>query len=229
MRYPDLFITGTDTEVGKTLVSAALVSALRERGLRAAGIKPLASGARPGPEGLRNEDGETLWAVSSPGYEYADINPVALEPAIAPHIAAAEAGRSLVARELAAAVRPAQIGDRLVVEGVGGWLVPLSDTETMEDLALLLGFPVVLVVALRLGCLNHAMLTAARIRAVGLDLVGWVATEPEAQAARRDENFACLRETLGAPCLGRVPNLDRPEAERVRRYLRLPSQSDPSS
>ena len=208
--------------MGKTLVSAALVTSLRERGLRAAGIKPVASGSRATPEGLRNEDGETLWAVSSPGYEYGDINPVALEPAIAPHIAAAEAGRSLLARDLAAAVRPAQTGDRLVVEGVGGWLVPLSDTETMEDLARLLGFPVVLVVALRLGCLNHAMLTAARIQAAGLPLAGWVATEPEPEAARCDENFAHLRQTLDAPCLGRIPFLSAPEPARAARFLDLP-------
>ena len=213
------FVTGTDTGVGKTLVSAALVLALRERGFRAAGIKPLASGAARTREGLRNEDGNLLLSVSSSGYDYEHINPVVLEPAIAPHIAAEEAGVRLSARQLAAAANPVQTGDRLVVEGVGGWLVPLSDAESMADVAQLLDFPVLLVVALRLGALNHALLTAEQIRQQGLTLGGWVATEPDPDTARRDANFAYLKHALPTPCLGRVPFLETPTPERVRDYL----------
>lgn len=217
--HQSCFVAGTDTGVGKSLVSAALVLAMREQGLRAAGIKPLASGAEATPEGLRNEDGNLLLSVSSPGYDYDRVNPRVLEPAIAPHIAAAEAGVRLSARELATAATPARAGDRLVVEGVGGWLVPLSQSETMEDLARLLNLPVVLVVALRLGALNHALLTVDRIQRQGLDLAGWVATEPEPGAARRDANFAYLQETIEAPCLGRIPWLEQPTPERARSCL----------
>ncbi len=175
----NLFITGTDTEVGKTLVTCALLHAIRARGETAVGLKPVASGSRPTPDGLRNEDGEALLAASSPGPAYAAINPLAFEPAIAPHIAAEEAGEALTVARLLQGITPGPVADWRLVEGVGGWRVPLSGRETMEDLALALDYPVILVVALRLGCINHALLTADRIAQVGLPLASWVATEPD--------------------------------------------------
>lgn len=206
-----LFVTGTDTEVGKTVATCALLHALRARGETAVGLKPIASGARRTPEGLRNEDGEALLAASSPGVTYEQVNPLVLEPAIAPHIAAADLGESLTVDRLMAGIAEPPPADWHLVEGVGGWRVPLSADETMEDLALALGAPVVLVVALRLGCLSHALLTADRIRSVGLPLAGWIATEPDPEQSRLDENFDTLVQWLPAPCLGRLTYQSPPD------------------
>ncbi|MEA5445719.1 dethiobiotin synthase [Gammaproteobacteria bacterium AB-CW1] len=207
----NLFITGTDTEVGKTLVTCALLHAIRARGETAVGLKPVASGSRPTPDGLRNEDGEALLAASSPGPAYAAINPLAFEPAIAPHIAAEEAGEALTVARLLQGITPGPVADWRLVEGVGGWRVPLSGRETMEDLALALDYPVILVVALRLGCINHALLTADRIAQVGLPLASWVATEPDPEQSHRQENFQTLARLLPAPCLGRLRHNPRPD------------------
>ncbi|MDQ2070174.1 dethiobiotin synthase [Natronospira bacteriovora] len=217
----NLFITGTDTEVGKTLVTASLLHAIRARGETAVGLKPVASGAERTAEGLRNEDGLALLAASSPGFHYDQINPLVLEPAIAPHIAAEEVEVDLTVERLLAGITPGPSADWRLVEGVGGWRVPLSGRETMEDLALALAYPVVLVVALRLGCLNHAMLTADRIRQVGLPLAGWIATEPDPCQSRRDENFATLQQWLPAPCLGRLPWAESPDPKRMAGLLDL--------
>jgi len=206
-----LFITGTDTEAGKTLATCALLHAIRARGETAVGLKPVASGAERTAEGLRNEDGLALLGASSPGFSYDQINPLVLEPAIAPHIAAEDVQLDLTVERLLAGVTPGPTADWRLVEGVGGWRVPLSSRETMEDLALALNYPVILVVALRLGCLSHALLTADRIRQVGLPLVGWIASEPNPEQSRRDENFATLEQWLPAPCLGRLPYAERPD------------------
>lgn len=208
----NLFVTGTDTEVGKTLVTCALLHAARAGGETAVGLKPVASGAERTAEGLRNEDGEALLAASSPGFAYEQINPLVYEPAIAPHIAAAEAGESLTVARLMAGITPGPPADWRLVEGVGGWRVPLGERETMEDLALALNYPVILVVALSLGCISHALLTADRIREAGLPLAGWIATEPEPEQSRREENFATLNHWLPAPCLGRLAHSPRPDA-----------------
>lgn len=210
-----LFVTGTDTEVGKTLVTASLLHALRGRGETAVGLKPVASGAERTAAGLRNEDGEALLAASSPGYAYEQINPLVLEPAIAPHIAAADVGESLTVDRLLAGITPWPEADHCLIEGVGGWRVPLNEQETMEDLALAIEAPVILVVALRLGCLSHALLTADRIRAVGLPLAGWVATEPRPGQARVDDNVATLKAHLNAPCLGRLDHTPSPDPARM--------------
>ena len=198
-----VFVTGTDTGIGKTYASAALLASLRARGLRAAGMKPVASGCRVTAAGLRNEDAETLIAASDPAPAYADCNPYAFEPAIAPHIAAREAGVEVELAQLRDAyARLARGADRVVVEGVGGWLAPLSDTLMQADLARALALPVILVVGLRLGCLNHALLSARAIRADGCTLLGWIANRIDPTMARAEENLATLRARLEAPLLG---------------------------
>jgi len=204
------FVTGTDTGVGKTLVSGALLRVLRERGLRVAGMKPVASGCIATAAGLRNEDALVLARESSLRLPYAQVNPYAFEPAIAPHLAAAEAGVRIDLEGLAAGCEAllAQV-DRVVVEGAGGWRVPLNDTETIADLARRLRLPVVLVVGLRLGCLNHALLTAAAILADGLPFGGWVANAIDPGFARAAENLASLQERLPGPFLGAIPALSR--------------------
>lgn len=216
------FVTGTDTEVGKTHVAAALLYAWRKEGLSVGAMKPVASGCRVTPEGLRNGDAETLIAQCSRTPSYQAINPYAFEPPIAPHIAAAETGvtidlESLVgqARQLAGQV------DRFLVEGVGGWLVPLSDSATTADLAKRLGYPVLLVVGVRLGCINHALLTAAAIAQQGMTLAGWIANGVDPDCARPEAIVDTLQARLSAPLLGSIPWLENPLPERLAGYLRL--------
>jgi dethiobiotin synthetase len=198
------FVTGTDTEVGKTAISCALLRAAADAGLRTAAVKPVAAGC---DEDGRNEDALALMASMTESLDYAQVNPVALPDAIAPHIAAERAGRRLQARQLAGLCRGVASGpaDFVLVEGAGGWRVPLSGRETLADLARELGFPVILVVAMRLGCINHALLTAEAVRRDGLPLAGWVANQPVAEPmACYAENLDTLRAALPAPCLGEV-------------------------
>lgn len=197
------YVTGTDTGVGKTRASRALLANLRARGLRASGMKPVASGCEATPDGLRNEDAEHLIAASDPRPAYADCNPYAFAPPIAPHIAAREAGREIALDPIRGAyARVAAAADRVVVEGVGGWMAPLSDTLMQADLAHALELPVILVVGLRLGCLNHALLGARAIRADGCRLAGWIANRIDPAMDRVDDNIDTLRARLDAPLLG---------------------------
>jgi len=213
-----VFITGTDTGVGKTLFSAALLLRLGEAGVRAAACKPVSAGCRREAGRLVNADAELLAAVAPLGAPLETVNPVALEPAIAPHIAAADERRLLDAATLAAACRVAGSGgEYTVVEGAGGWLVPLNATETLADVAAALQLPVILVVGLRLGCLNHALLSAAAIRSDGLALAGWVANTMGFPMPRLEENVATLSERLGAPLLARLPACDA-DSEAGRAY-----------
>lgn len=201
------FITGTDTGVGKTLVTAALLHAARARGLRAVGLKPVAAGCTPRDGRLVNDDALALQAASSESLAYGDVNPVALPDALAPHLAAERAGVAVAAQPLVAHCRSvaARGADLVLVEGAGGWVVPLNARETLADVATALGWPVVLVVGLRLGCLNHALLTAAAVRAAGLPLAGWVANSPGPEMDAFAGNVAALEARLGAPRLGTVP------------------------
>ncbi len=201
------FVTGTDTGVGKTLVAAALLLAAGARGARTIGLKPIASGAVATPAGLRNEDALTLLAAMNRELPYDEINPVVLAPAVAPHIALAAGGLALDVAALHARCLPAlaRPHDFAVVEGAGGWRVPLNHAETLAGLARRLGFPVVLVVGLRLGCINHALLTAEAIRADGLELAGWVANHVDPGMSCPAENLATLDAMLGAPRLCVVP------------------------
>jgi dethiobiotin synthetase len=199
------FITGTDTGVGKTLVACALLHAFAARGYSTVGMKPIASGAERMRAALRSDDVERLIAAASVAAPRHLVNPYCFEPPIAPHIAAQRAGTSieldLIARchdELAAAA------DMVVVEGVGGFLVPLGPRIDVATLAVRLGLPVVLVVGMRLGCLNHALLTAEAIAARGLALAGWIANHVDPEMAAADENVRALEERLAAPLVARI-------------------------
>ncbi|MBP6582747.1 MAG: dethiobiotin synthase [Chromatiaceae bacterium] len=209
-----LFVTGTDTACGKTEVSLGLVQVLRQRGLKVQGMKPVASGCEAGPRGLRNADAQRLRAQSSRLVPYAWVNPYAFSPPIAPHIAAREAGVEIsldLIRERADTL--AAQADCLIVEGVGGWRVPLGPDLAVSDLPRALGLPVILVVGLRLGGINHALLTAESILARGCHLVGWVANQIDPGLARREENLAALSSLIRAPCIGFIPWLVASTAE----------------
>ncbi len=208
------FITGTDTGVGKTVVACALLQAFAAAGRRTQAIKPVASGCEHTPQGLRNADALALQAAMNTVLPYAQVNPVALEPAIAPHLAAAAAGQPLCVADLAEHCRAlmAGHGGLTLVEGAGGWRVPLNDTETLADLARALALPVILVVGLRLGCINHALLTAEAIRRDGLLLAGWVANTVEPALPEGAAIVATLQQRLPAPCLGVLPWLPQPDA-----------------
>lgn len=202
------FITGTDTGVGKTCVSVALMHALRARGKRVLGMKPVAAGCTATPEGLRNEDAEQLRQAASFLVPYEQVNPYAFERAVAPHIAAQRMGVSLDLDYIAATASAlAAQADCLVVEGVGGWRVPLTGPLGVNDMAVRLGLPVILVVGLRLGCINHALLTAESIERSGLPLAGWVANLIEPEMEMVAENIRELSVRLPAPLLGLVPYL----------------------
>jgi dethiobiotin synthetase len=214
------FVTGTDTGVGKTLVTAALLRRLRESGTRVAGMKPVAAGSIAGPEGPANEDALLLQAESSVRHPYATVNPWLFEPAIAPHLAAAEAGVTIDTARIMAALAVLHAGaDVVLAEGAGGFLVPLDAARSFADLPALLGMDVLLVVGLRLGCLNHALLTAEAVAQRGLKLAAWVGNTIDPQFARRDANVATLTARLPAPCLGIVPWMPEPAVGRAAAAL----------
>jgi len=202
-----IFVTGTDTGVGKTLVSCALIHALRGRGLRVAPMKPVAAGAIEVDKRLVSEDTLALLAACSTLKPAAElVNPFLFREPMAPHVAAEREGRQItLAPILQAFDALATRSDMVVVEGVGGFVVPLGPTIDTRDLALALQLPVVLVVGLRLGCLNHALLTTEAIRAAGLSLAGWVANAIDPAMAVPDDNVAALKARLPAPLLGRIP------------------------
>lgn len=215
------FITGTDTDVGKTLVTAALLYQAGQQHLQTIGLKPLAAGCEQTPEGLRNADALLLQRYASVQLSYDQINPVALEAAVAPHIAAA--GRQLSADRLAAYCRGAlmQKADLVLVEGAGGWRVPLNPRENLSSLVKLLELPVILVVGMKLGCLNHALLTVEAIARDGVQLAGWVACQTDAQMHCFDENLTSLQQRIRAPLLGVIPWLDQPDPAVASTYLDL--------
>jgi dethiobiotin synthetase len=217
------FVTGTDTNVGKTLVSAALLHLATQQGLSTFGLKPVAAGCDLTPEGLRNSDALLLQTHSSIKLPYDQINPFAFAEAKAPHIAAAEEKRRLSLDRIEGFCRGALAtrADLRLVEGVGGWRVPLNDRESMSGLPQRLGLPVILVVGLRLGCLSHALLTAEAINLDGLRLVGWVANLVDPGMASVRENIATLKFRIPAPCIGEVPWLVEPTVEQVAAYLSL--------
>jgi dethiobiotin synthetase len=222
------FVTGTDTEIGKTTIAAGLLHAARLQGLSTAAAKPVASGCRRTADGLRNDDALALLAQCSLPLRYEEVNPFAFAPAIAPHLAAREAGVRLDVASLLPAVQTilAKGADFSLVEGAGGWRVPLAGEENLSDLAIALGLPVILVVGVRLGCINHALLSAETIARDGLPLAGWVANIVEPKTARLEENLATLCERLPAPCLGRVPHLAQANAAAVAAHLNLELLAD---
>jgi len=214
------FVTGTDTGIGKTRVSAGLLKALAKSGMKSVGMKPIASGAEQTPAGLRNEDALALQAAASLKRDYALVNPYCFAPPVAPHLAAREAGIEIQLDTLRAAYGElCQEADAVVVEGVGGWQVPLSETLELPDLAREFGLPVLLVVGMRLGCLNHALLTARAIRADGLELLGWVANAIDPDFQRPEANLATLQAELGAPLLGQLGYAPKARAESIAESL----------
>jgi len=226
MTKKSYFVTGTDTGVGKTMVSAAILHAARAMKKRTLAMKPIASGCERTPEGLRNEDALILQNAISEPLAYELINPVALEPAIAPHVAAEQAGRHITVDRLVGFCRGLQIrpGDLLLVEGAGGWRVPLNDRETYGEFPRQLAMPVILVVSLKLGCINHALLTAEAIRNDGLILAGWVAnrTDPDPMSCEQD-TLNYLINHMASPCLGILPWLEQSRPEMLASYLNIES------
>ena len=208
------FITGTDTGVGKTLVSRLLLEALEHAGQFAVGMKPVASGCRATDAGWRSDDALELMAASGASVAYADVNPYALAAACAPHIAAHEMGMEIqLEKILTSFQRLQQKSPWVVVEGVGGWMVPLGERLTMADVARALRLPVILVVGLRLGCLNHALLTVEAIRRADIPLAGWVANQIDPAMTHVPENIATLETKIPAPLLARFPYRSPPNGE----------------
>lgn len=217
---PAYFLTGTDTEIGKTFITCALLHRARNDGLKAAGLKPIAAGTDA--QG-RNDDVEAICAASNADLPRDVINPYCFAPPIAPHIAAAESGRSIEFSTITAACQSArQSADWVIVEGVGGFCVPLDVHRNSADLALELNLPVILVVGMRLGCINHALLTAEAIANRGLYIAGWVANQIDPAMSRFEENLQTLKDLLDAPLLGVVPHNPQGGVEGAAAYLNLP-------
>ena len=217
------FITGTDTDVGKTLVAAGLLVAANTSGLSTVAMKPVAAGCEQTDVGLRNDDALLLQQTMSTQLPYEQLNPVALKLPIAPHIAAEKEGRRLRCSQLVGYCRGVlmQSVDVAVIEGAGGWRVPLNRAETLANLPKELNLPVILVVGMKLGCINHALLTAEAIMRDGLTLAGWVANRTVSEMACYPENLQTLKALLPAPCLGEIPYIDNPTPQLVAPYLSL--------
>jgi dethiobiotin synthetase len=202
-----VFVTGTDTEVGKTVVSVGLIEKFKQQGLAVAAMKPIASGCENTAQGLRNDDALALQQYANIKLAYELMNPYAFEPAIAPHIAAEQSNKSVDLNVIKTNFNQIQQqADTVVVEGAGGWLVPLNQTQTMADLAIALDLPIVLVVGIRLGCINHALLSVAAIQQSGLSFLGWVANHVD-QRSESEDIVSSLKQRIDAPCLGEVPFL----------------------
>ena len=202
-----MIITGTDTGIGKTRVTVGLLKAYARRGRKTVGMKPVASGATQTPAGLRNEDALLLQAAASERRTYDLVNPYCFAPAVAPHLAAMDAGAEISLDTIRSAYAElCKAADTVLVEGVGGWQVPLSPVLELPDLVRILDLPVILVVGIRLGCLNHALLTARALSADGLALAGWVANGIDPAFERPEANIATLEAELHAPLLARLPH-----------------------
>ena len=213
------FITGTDTGVGKTLVSRALLHAFIARGMNVVGFKPVAAGC---DEDGHNDDAKALRAASAMQLSYGQVNPYCFPHAIAPHLAARRAGSRIeLGRIVEAYQELTRQADEVIVEGAGGLLVPLNDRQTSADLARELNLPVVVVVGMRLGCLNHALLTMRAIAEYQLQCAGWVANVLDAGMPALQENIDSLRERIAAPLLGVIPYQAKPDAQIAAKYLQL--------
>lgn len=219
----NLYVTGTDTGVGKTVAATALVHRLRMAGLRTIGMKPVASGCERTPAGLRNEDALALQAASDPWPAYDDVNPYALALATAPQLAARAMGVRIVLQRLCDAhARLSAQCDAIVIEGAGGWLAPFDEALEQGALARALDLPVVLVVGMRLGCLNHARLSARAIAADGFALLGWIGSAIDPAFVERDAYIGLLNDALPAPCLGVLPHAPGADPRAMAQRLALP-------
>lgn len=220
------FITGTDTDSGKTLVSSALLHAAEGTKI---GVKPIASGCEQTENGLRNSDALALIAESNIKLDYQQINPVAFKPAIAPHIAAKQQGLALTALGVVDSLPLTELKntDFGLIEGAGGWRLPLGNGEYLSDSVKLLATQhqvgIILVVGMKLGCLNHALLTQEAILADGLTIVGWVANQVDPDMAYQDENLATLKQIMTSEFMGYVPHLSNPTAKQAAQSIRFTS------
>ena len=216
------FITGTDTDSGKTLITLALMNKLQQAGLSVNAMKPVAAGVTYFEQGDLNEDAFLLQLQSRPEPDYELLNPYLFEPAIAPHIAARQKeimiSLDVIRQSYEMLTKQSAI---TMVEGAGGWLVPLNENVDVADLPVYLNLPVILVVGLKLGCLNHARLTMESIGSKGCKLVGWVGTQVDSRMSHVDENIETLIEYLDAPCLGVVPYLFEADAQKAAEYLSI--------
>ncbi|MGB0468302.1 MAG: dethiobiotin synthase [Pontibacterium sp.] len=221
MARQTFFITGTDTDAGKTIVTAGLLAAANKAGLRTLGLKPVAAGCEQTEAGLRNSDALLLQQTASVNLSYEQVNPVTFEPAIAPHIAAMQEGRVLSGDRIAAYCKGAmmQPADLVLIEGAGGWRVPLSYRETMAQIPKSLQIPVIMVVGMQLGCINHALLTAESIARDGLRLAGWIANGIDPAMDCYEENRDTIRNMLHAPLLAEIPYLKNPEPDKVAEFI----------
>lgn len=211
------FVTGTDTGVGKTLISCALLHGFAAQGKRVAGFKPVAAGC---DEDEHNDDAKALRAASTMQLTYGQVNPYCFRHAIAPHLAARHSGVRIELKRMLTSYRElAGQSDEVIVEGAGGFLVPLNDKQTSADLAQELNLPVVLVVGMRLGCLNHALLTVRAIAEYRLECAGWIANVLDAEMPALQENIEALRERIAAPLLGIVPYQAQPDAQTAASVL----------
>ncbi|MFG1174959.1 dethiobiotin synthase [Erwiniaceae bacterium CAU 1747] len=217
------FVTGTDTETGKTTASCALLQAASAAGYRCAGYKPVASGCEVTPAGIRNQDALLLQRFSSVDLPYDMVNPLAFLEPTSPHIVSAEEQRPIAFSQLSAGLEAvAQQADWVLTEGAGGWFTPLSAEKTFADWVVQEQLPVILVVGVKLGCINHALLTAQAVASSGLTLVGWIANGIQPAGKRHAEYLATLRHLLPAPMLGEIPYLpDDEQRERLGQYLSL--------
>lgn len=220
----NFFITGTDTDAGKTLITQALLIKAQQQGLKTLGLKPVAAGdlvAIPGTDKQGNDDAVKLMAASTQSLPYTQVNPILFDAAIAPHIAAAQAGRNITISALTGYVRGALMtpADLRLIEGAGGWMVPLNGREPLSKLARELKTPVIIVVGMKLGCLNHALLTAKAIRADGVEIAGWVGSQVDADMSCVEENLQSLQGMMGAPCLGFVPFQEQLDLDKVAAFL----------
>ena len=214
------FITGTDTGVGKTLVASTLLALANQKNLRTLGLKPVAAGGVLKDGKFVNEDAWELMHLSNLHPDYSDVNPIALRSAIAPHIAASEESLSMSASSLAAhCVQQAQKSEFCVIEGAGGWSVPINESETMADIAVALGYPIILVVGMRLGCINHSLLSAQVIRQSGLGIAGWVANKIDPDMHAYQENITAIEERLEARMLGIIEWQQVPAADKCTKFL----------
>ena len=218
------FITGTDTGVGKTLISAAIIHSFVAAGMRVAGMKPVATGCSWRGGALHSEDADLLISEANVKAPYDWVNPYAYEPPIAPHIAAKQhRGYISLPHIVDCKAQLLEMADMVIVEGVGGFRVPLNDDQDAADMALMLGLPVILVVGLRLGCLNHALMTAECVQMRGLKLAGWVGNRIDPSMTHTEPNLDTLRRQLTAPCLGVVPFIVPATPEQIVPFLEINS------
>ncbi len=218
------FITGTDTGVGKTIITASLIKLLSSSGLNTVGMKPIASGCYKTSQGLRNEDADLIMQQSNLELDYGLINPYAFQPSVSPHFAAKDLDQKI---DLDTILEKFSVisdsTDFVLVEGVGGWQVPISDDRYMSDLAVVLGLPVILVVGLRLGCINHALLTAQAIQEKGLGLIACVANQIDADYEKLEETLDTLEKHLGIP-VQFVPHIDQKIIEQMKQDQYIPEK-----